>query len=236
MTRWKIKVFFIITLVIIAAAGVYIALGNMDYFNIREVEYNASGSSVNIADDVHHILTGLRGRNLFRLNTKKVISQLMQCEGVSSVEIKKYFPDKAIVSVRYSDFLIKVKTDDGYYFADGQAMIPVSRERYVSYSALPVVEMSSSYADFIVKWGYDEGFSQMLELAGRLGSKSLITSIKYDNNNSDRFGRLYIILSSPDAELCVREPVTYQRLDEALSLLVEDGKYDLNANALVKRT
>jgi hypothetical protein len=47
---------------------------------------------------------------------------------------------------------------------------------------------------------------------------------------------LFIETSTPDAELCVREPVTYQRLEEALEYLVEDGIYDLYANALVKRT
>ncbi len=96
--------------------------------------------------------------------------------------------------------------------------------------------MADGYASFIVKWGYEEGFVQMLELTRQMDAKSLITNIKYDNNNSNRFGRLIVETSSPDAELCIREPVTYQRLVQALDYLVEDGIYDLYANALVKRT
>jgi len=236
MTRTRIKIGFVIILVLIAAVAVYIGLCNMSYFTIREVEYSATGSGYSVASDVQNVITTIRGQNLFRFRVSDTEAALMKCEGVSSVEVKKYFPDKVIVKVHYSGFLIRVLTEEGYYLADGEKMIKVSEEKFNSYPMLNKVEMADGYASFIVKWGYEEGFVQMLELTRQIDAKSLITNIKYDNNNSNRFGRLFIETSSPDAELCVREPVTYQRLEEALEYLVDDGIYDLYANALVKRT
>ena len=236
MTRTRIKIGFIILLVLIAAVGVYVGLCNMSYFTIREVEYSATGSGYSVATDVQNVITAVRGQNLFRFSISQTEAELMKCEGVSSVEVKKYFPDKVIVKVHYAGFLIRVITEEGYYLADSGKMIRVSEEKFNSYPTLNRVEMADSYASFIVKWGYEEGFVQMLELTRQIDAKSLITNIKYDNNNSNRFGRLFIETSSPDAELVVREPVTYHRLEEALEHLVEDGSYDLYANALVKRT
>ena len=236
MTRTRIKAGFIVIFILIAAIAVYIGLCNLSYFYIREVEYSSTGSGYSVASDVQNVIEGIRGQNIFRFNTSKTETELMNCEGVSSVEVKKYFPNKIIVNVHYSGFLIRVRTEEGYYLADSEKMIRVSDEKYNSYPMLNEVEMADGYASFIVKWGYEEGFVQMLELARQMNAKSLITGIKYDNNNSNRFGRLIVTTSSPDAELCIREPVTYQRLEQALDYLVDDGLYDLYANALVKRT
>jgi len=236
MTRIRIKIGFSILLVLIATIAVYVGLCNMSYFTIKEVEYSATGSGYNVASDVQNVISGIRGQNLFRFNVSTTEADLMKCEGVSSVEVKKYFPDKVIVKVHYSGFLIRVITEEGYYLADSEKMIKVSKEKFDSYPTLNQVEMADGYASFIVKWGYEEGFVQMLELTRQIDAKSLITSIKYDNNNSNRFERLFVKMSSPDAELCIREPVTYQRLEQAFEYLVDDGIYDLYANALVKRT
>lgn len=236
MTHTRVKIGFIVIFVLIAAIAVYIGLCNLSYFFIKQVEYSATGSGYNVATDVQNVLTTIRGQNIFRFSVSKTEAALLECEGVSSVEVKKYYPDKVIVKVHYSGFLIRVKTEEGFYLADSEKMIKVSEEKYNSYPTLNVVEMADGYASFIVKWGYEEGFVQMLELTRQMDAKSLITNIKYDNNNSNRFGRLIVETSSPDAELCIREPVTYQRLQQALDYLVEDGLYDLYANALVKRT
>lgn len=236
MTRTRIKIGFAVIFLLIAAVAVYVGLCNISYFAIKEVEYSATGSGYNVATDVQNVVSGIRGQNLFRFNVSATESELMKCEGVSSVEVEKYFPDKVIVKVHYAGFLIRVRTEEAYYLADSEKMIRVSEEKYFSYPSLNEVEMADGYASFIVKWGYEEGFVQMLELARQIDAKSLITGIKYDNNNSNRFGRLIVMMSSPDAELCIREPVTYQRFEQAIEYLVEDGIYDLYANALVKRT
>ena len=105
------------------------------------------------------------------------------------------------------------------------------------------MELNPAYAQMVVKWGADEGFSSMLKLAEQLSGNNLITNIKYDNNNGNEFGRLVIDLSSLNSTLYVRELVSAQRLSEALDLISSQFSagganviYDLYANTLVKRT
>ena len=95
----------------------------------------------------------------------------------------------------------------------------------------------------IMKWGSDQGFKSMVALAEHLANNNLITSMKYDNNNGNEFGRLVIGISSLNSTLFVRELVSVQRLDEALEIISsqfsaggETVVYDLYANTLVKRT
>ena len=104
MTRTRIKIGFAVLFLLIAAVAVYIGLCNISYFVIREVEYSSTGSGYNVASDVQSVINGIRGQNLFRFSVSSTESQLMKCEGVSSVEVKKYFPDKVIVKVHYSGF------------------------------------------------------------------------------------------------------------------------------------
>ena len=105
------------------------------------------------------------------------------------------------------------------------------------------MELNPVYAQMVLKWGSDQGFASMVPLVEHLGRNSLITSIKYDNNNGSDFGRLVLSLPSLNVQLYVRELVSVQRLDEALAVIEDQSStngssvvFDLYSNTLVKRT
>jgi len=235
MRIW-IKILFVILIVLVVAGTLLAGVSNLSYFDVREIKLEHNGVTDAVPQDVINVLAKTRGVNIFRLNMNTLRQELLECEGVLEAKVSRYFPDCLMVRVYFNRFVIKVRAGDYFYCADSERMIQVSEERYNMQTDLNEVFLPEGYAGFITKWGYDEGFVQMLELASQISPKFLITGIKYDNNNSNRFGRMILELSSLNVELYVREPVTWQRLEEALGCIGEEGRYDLYANALVKRT
>jgi len=74
----------------------------------------------------------------------------------------------------------------------------------------------------------------MVALVGRIPPKSLISDIKYVNNNSNRFGRVIMTIPSLNAELFIEDPITYERLEEVIEQIDGSGWYDVHAYKLVK--
>jgi len=106
----------------------------------------------------------------------------------------------------------------------------------------------SSYAQMLLTYGLDRSFQQVMDLANSLGEKTtLITSIKYDNNSSNSFGKMVLEISSLNARIWVREPVGVAQIQAAVALAQqdqqdtlsflssEDKRYDLYREGLVRR-
>jgi hypothetical protein len=69
----------------------------------------------------------------------------------------------------------------------------------------------------MVRYGVDDSFLQVMELAKSLeGKTTLITTIKYDNNSSNSFGKMILELSSLNAQIWVREPVGAAQVSAAV--------------------
>ena len=110
------------------------------------------------------------------------------------------------------------------------------------------IEVPPFYARMMVRYGVDDSFLQVMELAKSLeGKTTLITTIKYDNNSSNSFGKMVLELSSLNAQIWVREPVGAAQVSAAVLLVQEDQKdalsflssqarrYDLYREGLVRR-
>ncbi|MCR5760979.1 MAG: FtsQ-type POTRA domain-containing protein [Sphaerochaetaceae bacterium] len=236
----------VILFVIILLGALYFAARSISYFDITEVNVTVTGQSGTINSDLVRISNRLKGMNIFEVSVSSIRNTIKSFDSVVSVNVQRYFPSTINIEVVYQDYQVKFfaysETGRTLYLADSSSMHEVDEATYSLYSSLAAVELNPAYALLVDKWGYDQGFYQMLVLTGPLGANNLITDIKYDNNNSDKFGMLVLEMSGLNTALYVREPVTSERLMEALDLIsrnkndtTESVRYDLYSTALVKR-
>lgn len=244
-TAEKILLVFVLVLIV---AGAVIALRNIDFFNIEEIDVSVSGPVTNVPADMQRIINPLKGLNIFEVSLGKIRKSLEAFDGVKSVKISRFYPDKLIIDIEYDDVALRSYSisDDGvitYYFIHDDILEVVGQDTWESFDKLAVVEINPAYAQMIIKWGSDEGFRAMVAMGQHLAGYNLITNMKYDNNMGNEFGRLVIDISSLNSVLYVREQVSVRRLDEMLEIISSQFSaggasvvYDLYANTWVKRT
>ncbi len=244
-TAEKILLVFVLVLIV---AGAFIALRNIDFFNIEEIDVSVSGPVTNVPADMQRIINPLKGLNIFEVSLRKIRKSLEAFDGVKSVKISRFYPDKLIIDIEYDDVALRSYSisDDGvitYYFIHDDILEIVGQDTWESFDKLAVVEINPAYAQMIIKWGSDEGFRAMVAMGQHLAGYNLITNMKYDNNMGNEFGRLVIDISSLNSVLYVREQVSVRRLDEMLEIISSQFSaggasvvYDLYANTWVKRT
>ncbi len=238
-------------IIVLLVAGIYVALRNIDFFNVEEIDVSVSGPVTYVSSDMQRIINPLKGRNIFEINLRSLRKSLEAFDGVREVKVKRFYPGKLIIEVSYNEMSLKAYSvsEDGknepvsFYFIHDDILEVVGQNTWEEFDKLGVVELNPAYAQMVMKWGSDPGFISMVKLAEHLANNNLITSMKYDNNNGDEFGRLVIGISSLNSTLYVRELVGVQRLDEALEIISSQFSaggatviYDLYANTLVKRT
>ena len=243
------KILFVIIIVLLAA-GVYVALRNIDFFNVGEIDVSVSGPVTYVSTNMQRIINPLKGRNIFEINLRGLKKTLEEFDGVREVSIRRFYPGKLIIEIAYNEMSLKAFSMDEqegsavtYYFIHDDVLEEVGQNTWEDFDKLGCVELNPAYARKIMKWGSDSGFKSMVMLAEHLADNNLITSMKYDNNNGNEFGRLVIGISSLNSTLFVRELVGVQRLDEALEIISSQFSaggstvvYDLYANTMVKRT
>ena len=240
---------FVLALIfVLLIAGAFVALRYLDFLDVKEIDATVHGPVSKVSIEMQRILSPLKGRNILEINLRSLKKTLMSFDGVSEVEVRRYYPDKLILDITYSDISLKCYSfqEDGtalFFFCHDGILEQVGQETWDAFDMLTIVELNPAYAQKSVKWGCDGGFLSMVNLTEHLTENNLITSIKYDNNNGDEFGRLVIDLSSLNSTLYVRELVSENRLSEALDLISSQFSaggahviYDLYANTLVKRT
>ena len=240
------RVFLVLCIVLFLGVAFWLGLRNLSFFNIKQIDIKYSGPVSELSSDMQRCIMPYRGVNLFKADLEYLKSALMQFEGVESVETSMYFPGKLIIEVHFSAYQARMFSDSqgirSFFLADSDGLKEVKEETYREFSLLCEVEISSKYSDYLVRWGADNGFAQMCVLAEGMGHKSLITSVKYDNNNSNDFGLLEIDMPSVKSCLFVREPVTSERLSDAIDMIARENaaatvssRFDLYSNALIKR-
>ncbi len=242
------KLLLILCVAVFIGAGLFLALRHLSFFNIKDVEVHVSGAVETLNADINRCIAPYKGLNIFTANTSYLESVLKSFEGVESVKTKRYYPSKLIVSITFAPYCARVYVNDGskvdYYMASRNGLEEVSEETYILFSRLPQLSLDSKYADYIGKWGADNGFIQMCALCEALDAKSLIRGLKYYNNSSEDFGVLEMDLTDVNAVLDVKEAVTGARLLEAIDIIVNGSKsdtskktvnYNLYASALIKK-
>ena len=238
----------LVLVVVLLIAGTYIAIRNMDFFEVKEIGVTVTGPVSGVPAGMQRILNPLKGLNIFEINLRRVRKKLEAFDGVKSVKMKRFFPDRLIVDIEYDDIALKAYSvsEDGavtYYFIHDDILETVGADTWDSFDMLGTVEINPAYAQMIQKWGSDEGFTAMVAMGQHLSSGNLILNMKYDNNMGNEFGRLVIDIPALNSILHVREQVSGKRLDEMLEIISSQFSaggapvvYDLYANTWVKRT
>ena len=247
MNLKKIEWILVLLLILLLAVGVYVALRNLSFFNIKNVNVTLSGPVSEIRPEMQRILNPLKGLNIFEISTSKLEKSLSAFDEVESVTVKRFYPDTLEITINYSNLKLKAYCVDGeeitYYFIKEDSLLQTTEQTWNEFDKLGCVELNPAYAQMVLKWGEDVGFKSMVSMVEYLVTNNLITSIKYDNNNGSEFGRLVLWLPSLNVQLYVREVVSAQRLEEALTIIAEQSStngevviFDLYSMSLVKRT
>ncbi len=250
MSSRKFQWILVILLILLLAAGAFVALRNLSFFNVKTINVTLTGPVSEIRTDMQRLINPLKGLNIFEISTSKLEKSLSAFDEVDSVTVKRFYPDTLEITINYSVFLLKAYCVDEeevtYYFIKDSSLVQTTEQTWSEFDQLGSVQLNPAYAQMILKWGPDNGFKAMVPMVEYLASNNLITSIKYDNNNGSEFGRLLLWLPSLNAQLYVREIVSTQRLDEALAVIAKPSTnsaasedvvvFDLYSRSLVKRT
>ncbi len=247
MNLKKIEWILILILILLLAVGVYFGLRNLSFFNVKNVNVTLTGPVSEIRPDIQRILNPLKRLNIFEISTSKLEKSLCSFAEVESVTVKRFYPDTLDITINYSNLKLKAycieEQEVTYFFIKEDSLVQTNQQTWNEFDKLGCVELNPAYAQMILKWGEDSGFKSMVPMVEYLASNNLITSIKYDNNNGSEFGRLVLWLPSLNVQLYVREVVSTQRLDEALTVIAQMSSttgevviFDLYSMSLVKRT
>lgn len=230
--------------VCIGLAAVYVVLLNSPYFNVSEIVVSYSGIPDTFLPETERSLSRFYGLNLFGLKKSEVKSVLLSQDTVQSATVSKYFPSKLMVDVTYKDFLFRVSSQNSQsdcFLVAKNNLISVTYPTFSCFSSLPVIYMDADYALQIEKKGFDEGFRQAVTMLGLSTSKDLISGILYVNSNNKNFGSLELELESLNSTLVVKDPVTAERLDEAIAVIVKQvaqmggAEYNLYSSILDRK-
>ncbi len=230
-----------------------ITLRSLPQFKITTIQVVAESGSGRVPASIKEYLATFVGLSLFELNFYRLERELGSYPTVSSVKLQRKLPSSLFATILLVQSPALVQTSDGKetYLVEGNSLVKIPEEDIGGAWKQEVVtiEVPTSYAQMLRVYGLDSSFHQVMDLANSLEEKTtLITSIKYDNNSSNSFGKMVLEISSLNAQIWVREPVggvaqiqaavalAQQDQKDTLSFLSsEDKRYDLYREGLVRR-
>ncbi|MHC1693233.1 MAG: hypothetical protein AB9828_09425 [Sphaerochaetaceae bacterium] len=240
---------------------IWYALRFIPMFYITEVKMDSTGGFTGVPSRITTLMNSHKGESLFSIDSHALELELEKSAVVVQAQVHKLFPTVlcAQLVIESPKAIVAAVDDDdkviSIYLAKDNELKEMPFEDFILFgNRVFVVQVSPSYAQYLVKYGLDSGIREVVRLAGDMGQSTdgnynLITKIKYDNNSSNNFGRMVLYLPSCNAQLWIREPVESAHLHDAIQLiLLENGKdgtrnialrgerrYDLYATSLVGR-
>ena len=199
------------------------------------------------------LLAAQKGMPLFG-DTKSSLTKALAKEPlIAQFSIKRKLPDTFLVkaSLQNMDAILVVgepNAPQALIGLEGRTQYPIELQDASIYpeSVIRIV-ISPSYAQMIETYGVDDSLVNTVRYLVSLGGNmSLITMVKYDNNNSNRLGRVVLQLASLHAEVCIREEVTPELMYQAIDVVTQEERgllhldnewtrYDVYASGIVRR-
>jgi Cell division septal protein len=228
----------------------WISLAYIPVFNISQIRLSGIG---NVPASIEKIVAPLYGVNRFKADTRAIEKELEKLPIVKSAKISYSLPALMKIEVELFAPEALAKSGDNYFIVKNDALTSCSQNDFKAFDEIPVVEISTSYSDYLMQFGVDSSFKEVLSLicdiSNQLGvNHNLITKVKYDNNNTNSFGMMVLEISSLNTILSVRDKVDAATIIEAVKVVEknsrEDGtyllagsshRYDIYRHALVKR-
>lgn len=255
MRRVRIELKVLVLLVVVLLPLAYFSLSHVPSLYIGSVMLTITNDTMATPHAVKSALASYRGKSLVSLSPRRVSRELESLALVDSAKVRRSFPSTLLVEVALVDTpaLVYAKGAEdetvSVYVLRGSSLLPLVREDWALFEDHTLkVEIPVGYAVMMEKYGIDESFGEVMELASSLeGNSTLITRIKYDNNSSNSFGKMVLELSTLHAQIWLREPVSSVQVAQAIQLVQEDRReslsflsshimrYDLYKGAMVRR-
>lgn len=240
--------FFILGGLVLAA--IFIIRFSLQY--IPSLKVDSVMASVNgggtIPTGTMSVLKSLYGKPIYSFTISSLEHAISDDPLVDTVQVKRRLPKtvEVIVILRRADAIL-VDEGGASYVVSGKDLIAMDKMDGAVYpeSVLRIV-VSSSYAAFLRKYGVDDSFHHILSLVAQISDEtSLITTVKYDNNSSNSFGNVVLVLEPLNALVSVREKIDASRLSQALEVVKreqvgsipsrEPTRYDVYGSGMVRR-
>ena len=244
---WYFLVIFILAVILVLLCA--FALRYIPAFNISQITVRGMDT---VPESVRQELSGCYGVNRFMLDGKAVSAQIASSALIDQCILTFAWPAKLVVTLVPSGEDILLYDGQSYYLMKDSRPAALSQTDSEDYAGmLCTVTVSPSFISYLQRFGSPASFDSVLSLISRINQAEsrLITGIKYDNNITDGFGQIVISLDPLNAELYVREQVSFQRLSDAVSVIqtcyendpasglaIRTERWDLYADALVRRS
>lgn len=230
--------------------SIWFSLSYIPLFNISSIQLNGINT---IPISVEKIVSPFYGVNKFKISKSELKHHLEELPFISSAEVKFNLPSTMIIELSLFTPEALAFCENSFFIVKNNKLIQCEKSDFKAYEDLPIVEITRSYADYLISFGVDATFLSVLKLISdisvQLGSNhNLITKVKYDNNNTNSFGLMVLEISSLNTILSVRDECDTNQIIEAVKLIEkksqEDStylltgafhKYDIYKHALVKR-
>ncbi|MGE4585383.1 MAG: cell division protein FtsQ/DivIB [Sphaerochaeta sp.] len=251
MRRPGIKVQLMLLLIPVFFLLVIATLRFIPQFDVRAIQVTIQGGSKETPPQATERLASLVGTSLFTINLSRQEALLASISSIASVQLRRKLPSILEATITLVDSPVLVLTDrDGqaYLVKDQKLLLLDAREIPAWKKVVSTIEVPVQYAELMSRYRVDDSFLQVLDLVQSLtGKTTLITTIKYDNNSSNSFGKMVLELSSLHAQIWVREPVSAAHVQAAVALVAQQQKdalsflssgtsrYDLYREGLVRR-
>ena len=247
------RMYFLIIILIIAAVVVITAFYAVRYIPLFDIDMITVDGMTDIPQSVSVLLASCYGVNRFTLDEGAIKTQIESNPRIRECDIRSSSFNNMEETLVESDEECMLFDGTHYYLIsdDDKPVLLEQSDCEALAGQLCVVEVSSSFINYLESFSVPSSFRQILELISevRAENSSLITHIKYDNNTGEGFGQIVLSLDSLYSELYVREQVSKSRISDSIRVIqastAEDPAgmirfmpqhWDLYSDALVKRT
>ncbi|HZJ89023.1 MAG TPA: hypothetical protein VFC80_07710, partial [Sphaerochaeta sp.] len=152
-------------------------------YTVTKVTVSIAGGPETVPQQAQVLLSSQVGVQLLRLKRKALLADLLAVGPIAAAELKRGLPNTLHAHLGLIDSPVVVSAEGGFYLIEDEQLIAIDNSDAASYQQqIPTVEIPLSYAVLMQRWGIDQLFKQVIDLAASLDDgSSLITRIKYDN-------------------------------------------------------
>lgn len=221
-------------------------------FVIREIRVTENPAGYSIPASAVRVMQSWNGKNAFSFTRAEMERALSSDPLILKAQVRRRGAGVVAVSlrIREADAVILCTKEgqvvDSLVVTDTGILPLAEDERDVYPERVVRVEVSDSYGQMMRHYGVDDAFRSVLAMVGSIsGDTSLITTVKYDNNSSNSFGNVVLVLEPLNALVSVREKIDASRLSQALEVVKreqvgsipsrEPTCYDVYGSGMVRR-
>lgn len=230
-------------LILLAVGIIRYSLCFIPAFAVQSITFHVSGGFSAVPQQAVELANGVLGQSLFSNAPRTLEKALAEIPVVSQANVSRRLFSTLDISLRIEQpqaIIVSRQKESGIdtaYLVKDTALLAIAPKDFSLYrkQRVPVVQISGSYADYLVAYGADNTIKKVLELAAQVDSDApelanMIKSISYGGASNREFGTMVFSLADYNAQVWVREPVSKERLYDALRLIAWEHQQDQRRN------